>query len=55
MQDVDAAPTSQALAAVAERTQALAALLARWDAVLKGDVAALDAKLKQAGLAGLSS
>jgi hypothetical protein len=55
VQDVDAAPTSQALTAIAERTQALAALLARWDSLLKGDVAALDAKLKQAGLPGLSS
>ncbi len=55
VQDVDAAPTSQALAAVEERRKALSGLLSRWQALQQGDVASLDAKLKQAGLPGLSS
>jgi len=52
--EVDAAPTSQALAAVADRTQAATSALRRWDALQRGDAAALDARLKQAGLPGLT-
>lgn len=54
VQDVDAAPTSQALSAVADRQQALARLLASWEELKRRDAAALDEKLKRAGLPGLS-
>jgi hypothetical protein len=46
VQDVDVAPSSQALAAAAERQQALARVLASWDQLKKNDVAALESKLK---------
>ena len=54
VQDVDAAPTTQALAAVADRQQALSKLLVSWGELKRRDVAALDGKLKQAGLPGVS-
>jgi photosystem II stability/assembly factor-like uncharacterized protein len=50
LQGADRAPTSQAAAAVAERRQALSALMARWTALKSQDLAALNAQLKQANL-----
>jgi hypothetical protein len=46
VQDADVAPSSQALAAVAERQQALLKLQASWEQLRKNEAAALDAKLK---------
>jgi hypothetical protein len=50
MQAADAAPTSQVLAAVAERQKSLAALMGKWNALKTQDLAALNAQLKTAGL-----
>ena len=50
LQAADAAPTTQAIAAVTERREALRALLAKWDALRTKDVAALNAMLKAANL-----
>jgi photosystem II stability/assembly factor-like uncharacterized protein len=51
VQDVDAAPTTQTLAAIAEKQAALAAVLARWNTLRTSDLAALNARLHAAGLA----
>ncbi len=50
LQGADAAPTTQAVAAVAERRRALADLLHRWDTLKNRDLATLNAQLKQANL-----
>ena len=50
MQAADAAPTSQALAAVAERQKALAALMGKWNALKFQDLNTINAQLKTAGL-----
>jgi len=50
LQAADAAPTTQAVAAVTERREALRALMAKWDAFRTKDVAALNAVLKAANL-----
>ncbi len=50
LQAADAAPTSQAIAAVAERKQALGLLLDRWKSFGTRDLAALNALLKEAKL-----
>ncbi len=51
LQETEAAPTTQALAAVAGREAALKDVLARWAALRGPDLAALNAKLRSAGLA----
>ena len=48
LQEADAAPTSQTLAAVADRERALADLMARWAALRGADLAALNARLRAA-------
>jgi photosystem II stability/assembly factor-like uncharacterized protein len=50
LQGADAAPTSQALAAVTGRRQALASLMAKWNAFKTQDVANLNVQLKAANL-----
>jgi hypothetical protein len=50
LQGADAAPTSQALAAVTERRQALSNLMAKWNSLKTQDVANLNAQLKAANL-----
>ena len=50
LQGADAAPTSQALAAVTERRQALASLIAKWNAFKTQDVANLNVQLKAVNL-----
>jgi len=53
LQGADAAPTSQALAAISERKQAFGALLGKWNAFKTQDLAALNGQLKAAGLPAL--
>ena len=50
LQAADAEPTTQAVAAVTERREALRALLAKWDSLRTKDLAALNAALKAASL-----
>ncbi len=50
LQEVDAAPTTQATSAVAELQQQLPPLMQRWEAVKSQDIPALNSKLKAAGL-----
>jgi hypothetical protein len=50
LQAADAAPTTQAIAAVTERREALRALTAKWDAFRTKDVTALNTALKAANL-----
>ena len=50
LQGADAAPTTQLAAAVAERRAALAKVMAQWTALKGAELAALNAKLKAAGL-----
>jgi hypothetical protein len=50
LQDADVTPTTQAVAAVADRQKALTLLLDRWTALKGAGLAALNAQLKQAGL-----
>jgi hypothetical protein len=50
IQGADVAPTSQALAAAADRRHALAGLLSRWTAIKAQDLASLNGQFKQAGL-----
>jgi hypothetical protein len=50
LQDADVAPTSQAVAAVAERQRALDGLLARWREIVTTDLPALNERLRAAGL-----
>jgi hypothetical protein len=54
LQGADAAPTSQAMAAVGDRRRALADLLDRWAALKTADLGALNAQLKAAGLAEIA-
>lgn len=49
LQEADAAPTSAVVAAANEKLKTYAALKARWDAIVKTDVPALNAALKKAG------
>jgi photosystem II stability/assembly factor-like uncharacterized protein len=50
LQGADAAPTSQAAAAVAERRQALGGLMAKWEELKTRDMEGLNADLRSAGL-----
>lgn len=50
LQDVDAAPTTQALAAIAEKEAALELVLARWSTLRSRDLPALNARLRAAGV-----
>jgi photosystem II stability/assembly factor-like uncharacterized protein len=50
LQGADAAPTTQAVAAVTERREALRAIVAKWEAFKTKDVASLNAVLKAANL-----
>ena len=49
LEDSDAPPTTQAVAAVAATEKEFNALAARWNALRSTDLAALNAKLKAAG------
>ena len=49
LQGADETPTTQAVAAANDRLKAFAAVRARWDALIKADLPALNAKLKAAG------
>ena len=49
LQAADVTPTSQVVAAAADRQKALAALMAKWTALKTTELAALNATLKQAG------
>jgi hypothetical protein len=55
VENADAAPTPQALAAVADRERALGALLGEWNALRTKDVPALSAQLERAGLPRLGA
>jgi len=50
LQGADVAPTTQAVAAIADRSKAMTGLLTRWNALRSKELAALNAQLKQAGL-----
>ncbi len=50
VQDVDAASTTQTLAAITEKQAAIEAVLGRWSALRSRDLATLNAKLRAAGL-----
>jgi len=50
LQGADVAPTTQGVAAAADRSKALAEVLKRWDALRGETLTALNAQLKQAGL-----
>ncbi|HVT40843.1 MAG TPA: hypothetical protein VHE78_17520, partial [Gemmatimonadaceae bacterium] len=49
LQEADATPTTQLVAAANDRLRTFAALKARWETIVKTDVPALNAKLKSAG------
>jgi hypothetical protein len=49
LQEADATPTTQLVAAANDRLRTFAALKARWDAIVKTDVPALNAKLISGG------
>jgi photosystem II stability/assembly factor-like uncharacterized protein len=51
VQDVDALPTTQALAAISEKQAALSAALARWNTLRTRELAALNTILRAAGIA----
>jgi photosystem II stability/assembly factor-like uncharacterized protein len=51
--DVDVAPTTQALAAAAKAERDFASLMARWDALRTTELAAVNAALRQAGAQAL--
>jgi hypothetical protein len=50
LQGADAAPTPQAVSAVADSLKALEDLMARWNELKTRDLANLNAQLKEAGL-----
>lgn len=50
LQEVDATPTTQVVAAAADLEKAIAPLMQRWEAIKTQDVPALNAQLKKAGL-----
>jgi photosystem II stability/assembly factor-like uncharacterized protein len=50
LQGADVAPTTQAVEAAADRTEALAEVMARWDALRGETLAGVNALLQQAGL-----
>ncbi len=50
LQGADVPPTTQAVAAVADRNRAFAALMQRWTALKDQDLTNLNAQLKQANL-----
>jgi hypothetical protein len=54
LQDADVAPTSQLAAAVAERRQALRALLDKWESLKTRELAAVNTVLKEAKLAEIA-
>jgi hypothetical protein len=53
LQGADDPPTTQAGAAAADRQKQFAAVKARWQALLKNELPALNARLKAAGLGEL--
>ena len=53
LQSADEVPTSQQVAAAAERIHTFGELQSRWDAIVRTDLPALNAKLKAAGLNAL--
>ena len=53
LQEADAAPTSQAAAAVADTRKAMAVLTSRWEGLKAQDLASLNALLKTANLAAI--
>ena len=53
IQEADVAPTTQAVAASADRRKAMASLLQRWAAMKSQDLVTLNTQLKQAGLSEL--
>jgi photosystem II stability/assembly factor-like uncharacterized protein len=53
LEAADVAPTTQLTAAVADRRAAVRAVMARWRALKNTDLPALNAKLKQAGVAAV--
>ena len=54
LQDADAPPTTQTVAAANSRLASFAALRARWEAIVHTDIPALNAKLQAAGVAPLT-
>jgi len=54
LQGADAAPTSQAMAAVGDRRRALVDLLGRWTAFRTTEIAAMNGQLRAAGLPELT-
>jgi photosystem II stability/assembly factor-like uncharacterized protein len=50
LQDVDAAPTTQAVSAIAAKETALELILTRWNTLRGRDLAALNARLRAAGV-----
>ncbi|HEX4595647.1 MAG TPA: glycoside hydrolase [Bryobacteraceae bacterium] len=50
IQSADVAPTTQAVAAAADRRKAMASLLQRWTAIRTQELASLNTQLKQAGI-----
>lgn len=50
LQGADVAPTTQGAAAAADRAEALAEVMSRWDALRGETLTALNALLEQAGL-----
>jgi photosystem II stability/assembly factor-like uncharacterized protein len=55
LEGADVAPTTQAVAAAADRRAALAKLLERWNALKSRDLADLNARLKQANLPAVTA
>jgi hypothetical protein len=53
IQEADVAPTTQAIAASADRRKAMASLLQRWATMKSQDLVTLNTQLKQAGLSEL--
>jgi hypothetical protein len=53
IQEADVAPTTQAVAASADRRKAMASLLQRWATMKSQDLVTLNTQLKQAGLSEL--
>jgi hypothetical protein len=53
LQGADETPTTQAAAAANDRLKAYGALKAKWDAIVRTDIPALNAKLKAAGAAAV--
>jgi hypothetical protein len=54
LQGADVTPTTQLVAAVAERQRALATIKTRWNTLKTTDLTLLNAQLKKAGLPGIA-